>query len=153
MSKSNKQSGDIGEKEVVQHVPCPNCGKKLMVLPPNFPMYDVQCIGCAFRAQVKTNNCKPKNVILGAGYDIYEKVLKAGFLSPPLIVNFRWDGEGGFHQKIIFYPFIAKGNIKKYTLSPTAKRANYKMFRYEKLDKTPSIELYSQFDPLRKLEE
>lgn len=139
---TNKQSGDDGEKEVVELVPCPNCGNNLMLLPPNFPMYDVQCTQCTFRAQVKTNNCKPKNVIFGAGYDIYEKVLKAGFLSPPLFVNFKWNNNEGFCQKIIFYPFIAKYNIKKYRLSPTARRANYMMFRYEKLDEIPSMVLY-----------
>lgn len=147
---SNKQSGDIGEAEVVELVPCPNCGKKLMVLPPNFPMFDVQCTGCTFRAQVKTNNCKPKNVIFGAGYDIYEKVLKAGFLSPPLIVNFRWNTDDGFCQKIIFYPFVAKGNISKYRLSATARRANYMMFKYIELDKIPSMSLYEQINPFLK---
>lgn len=148
---NNKLSGDLGEKDVVDLIPCPNCGKRLMALPPNFPMYDIQCTGCTFRAQVKTNNCKPKNIIFGAGYDIYEKVLKAGFLSPPLIVNFRWNTTDGFHQRIIFYPFVAKGNIKNYRLSPTAKRANYMMFRYEKLDKIPSVVLYEQFNPLLKV--
>jgi len=147
---NNKISGDTGEKEVIQYIPCPNCGKKLMILPPNFPMYDVQCTGCTFRAQVKTNNCKPKNIIFGAGYDIYEKVLKAGYLSPPLIVNFRWSTKEGFYQRIVFYPFVAKGNIKKYKLSETARRANYMMFRYEKLDKIPSMILYEQFNPLLK---
>ncbi|MBU1992482.1 hypothetical protein KKG51_02155 [Patescibacteria group bacterium] len=132
---------------MVKFVPCPNCGKKLMQLPPNFPMYDVQCTGCTFRAQVKTNNCKPKNVILGAGYDIYEKVLKAGYLAPPLIVNFRWEKKGKLYQEIRFYPFVAKGNIKKYTLSPKARRANYRMFRYEKLDKVPFMTLYQSIDP------
>lgn len=141
---NNKQSGDVGEQEVVDLIPCPNCGKKMMLLPPNFPMYDIQCTGCTFRAQVKTNNCKPKNVIFGAGYDIYEKVLKAGYLSPPLIVNFRWKDDNVTHQKIIFYPFVGKSNIKKYRLSPTARRANYLMFRYEKLDKIPSIVLFVQ---------
>lgn len=148
---NNKQNGDLGEQEVVDHVPCPNCQNKLMLLPPNFPMYDIQCTRCTFRSQVKTNNCKPKNVIFGAGYDIYEKVLKAGYLSPPLLVNFRWTTEDGFHQKIIFYPFVAKENIKKYKLSETARRANYMMFRYEKLDKIPSMVLYEIFDPLLKL--
>jgi len=147
---NNKQNGDTGEQEIVELVPCPNCGKKLMVLPPNFPMYDVQCTGCTFRAQVKTNNCKPKNIILGAGYDIYEKVLKAGYLSPPLMVNFRWSTTTGFYQRIIFYPFVAKGNIDKYKLSATAKRANYMMFKYVKLDKIPSVVLYEQFNPLIK---
>jgi len=57
-------------------VPCPNCAKKLMSLPKNFPLYDIQCTGCSFRAQVKTNNSKPKNEIFGAGWDIMSKVLK-----------------------------------------------------------------------------
>ena len=71
---SNKQSGDIGEKEVVDCVPCPNCGKSLMLLLPNYPLYDVQCIGCSFRAQVKTSKLKPKKQIFGAGWQIMEKV-------------------------------------------------------------------------------
>lgn len=145
---SNKENGDKGELEVCDLVPCPNCQNKLMVLPPNFPMYDVQCTRCTFRAQVKTNNSKPKNIIFGAGFDIYDKVLKAGFLSPPLLVNFKWTTEKGSYQRIIFYPFVAKGNIRKYTLAPTAKRANYKMFRYEKLDKIPNMVMYEKFDPL-----
>lgn len=145
---SNKQSGDQGEIDIVELVPCPNCQKKLMLLPPSYPLYDVQCTGCVFRAQVKTNNCKPKNVIFGAGYDIYEKVMKAGFLSPPLIVNFKWEGkDGGACQEIRFYPFVAKGNIKKYTLSEKARRANYRMFRYEKLDKIPHMVLHQSFNP------
>lgn len=32
---SNKSSGDIGEQEVVDLVPCPNCGNRLMLLPPS----------------------------------------------------------------------------------------------------------------------
>lgn len=141
---NNKMSGDSGELEVVTLVACPNCSKPLMKLPPNFPMYDIQCTNCTFRAQVKTNNCKPKNIIFGAGYDIYEKVLKAGYLSPPLIVNFRWEEAGIQKQKIIFYPFVAKKNIRKYTLSETARRANYRMFRYERLNELPSMTLYQK---------
>ncbi|MCL5409844.1 MAG: hypothetical protein M1607_03230 [Patescibacteria group bacterium] len=144
---NNKQIGDIGEQEVVEHVPCPNCGKKLMCLPANFPMYDVQCTGCIFRAQVKTNNSTPKNNILGAGFDIYEKVFKAGFLAPSLIAVFRWQVPEGLKLEIRFYPFIAKWNIKKYTLYSTARRANYKMFRYEQLDKISYMVLYQSLIP------
>lgn len=151
MSINNKQVGDFGEREVVELVLCPNCGKKLMLLPPNFPMYDVQCTNCTFRAQVKTNNSKPRNVIFGAGYDIYEKVLKAGYIAPSLIVNFRWETKDGLSREIRFYPFIAKGNIQKYTLSETARRANYKMFRYVKLDKIPFMVLHQSFDPLKRI--
>jgi len=80
MSKS-KDSGDVGEREVVNLVPCPNCKKKLMQLPPSYPLYDLQCTGCSFRVQVKTNNSKPKKEIFGAGWEVVEKVLKSGFFN------------------------------------------------------------------------
>lgn len=140
---NNKISGDAGEVEVIHLVPCPNCGKKLMALPHNYPLADVQCTGCFFRAQVKTNNSKPKKEILGAGWEIMEKVLKSGYTTPPLIANFKWDDKGG-HQEIRFYPFVPKANLKKYTLSPTARRANYKMFRYVGLDILPHFLFYQK---------
>lgn len=133
----NKKAGDYGEKEVVKSVPCPNCSKKLMLLPPNYPLYDVQCTGCSFRAQVKTNKTKPKKEIFGAGWQIMEKVLKSGFITPPLFTNFKWEDKNGKHQEIRFYPFIPKSNLKKYQLPPTARRANYWMFNYVGLDKLP----------------
>ncbi len=136
---NNKPAGDEGELEVIELVECPNCGKKLMVLPPNYPLYDIQCTGCSFRAQVKTNQCKPKSEIFGAGWEIMDKVLKSGFQVPPLIANYKWsDG-----HEIRFYPFIPKDNLKKRTLSPTARRANYKMFNYIGLDKLPFFVMYT----------
>lgn len=140
----NKQYGDEGEKEVVDLVPCPNCGKELMVLPPNYPLFDVQCSGCSFRAQVKTNRSKPKTEIFGAGWDIMDKVLKSGFITPPLIANFKWQEQGIEKQEILLYPFIPKKNLKKRQLSATARRANYKMFNYIGLDSLPSFILYSK---------
>ena len=50
----NKIAGDFGEQEIVDKMPCPNCGKTLMLLPKNYPLFDLQCTGCSFRAQVKT---------------------------------------------------------------------------------------------------
>ena len=141
MSKS-QESGDAGEIEVVEKVPCPNCGKKLMVLPKNYPLYDVQCTGCLFRAQVKTNNTKPKPVIFGAGWDIIEKVMKSGYMVPPLITNFKWKDKEGDHQEIRFYPFVPKINLKMHKLSPTARRANYKMFNYIGIDEIPYFTLH-----------
>ncbi|MCL5093945.1 MAG: hypothetical protein M1355_02345 [Patescibacteria group bacterium] len=140
---NNKSNGDQGELEVVEKVPCPNCGKNLMILPPNYPLYDVQCTGCSFRAQVKTNVCKPRAVIFGAGWEIMDKVLKSGFITPPLIANFKWEEKGTKRQEIRFYPFIPKENLKKYKLSKTARRANYWMFRYEGLDKLPLFILFN----------
>lgn len=140
----NKQNGDQGELDVCELVPCPNCGKKLMILPPNYPLYDVQCTGCSFRAQVKTNASKPKSVIFGAGWDIMEKVLKSGFMTPPLFVNFNWQEKGEAKQEIRFYPFVPKVNLRKYQLSPEARRANYKMFNYIGLDVLPHFKLYKK---------
>jgi hypothetical protein len=141
---NNKISGDAGEREIVTLVPCPNCAKPLMTLPPNYPLYDMQCTGCSFRVQVKTNNSKPKSEIFGAGWDIMDKVLKSGFMIPPLIANFKWEENGVKHQKILFYPFIPKSNIKKRQLSSTARRANYKMFNYVRLEELPCFLLYER---------
>ncbi|MEK7642548.1 MAG: DpnI domain-containing protein [Patescibacteria group bacterium] len=141
MSKS-KDSGDNGELDVVNKVPCPNCNKKLMLLPKNYPLYDTQCIGCNFRAQIKTNHSKPKKEIFGAGWDIMEKVLKSGFITPPIITNFIWKVEEKQYQEIRFYPFIPKKNLKMHQLSPKARRANYKMFNYIGIDKLPYFILY-----------
>ena len=140
----NKKAGDQGEEELVEKVFCPNCGKKLMLLPPNYPLYDVQCTGCSFRAQVKTNNCKCKGIIFGAGWEIMDKVLKSGFITPPIFTNFKWTEKGASKQEIRFYPFIPKKNLKKYKLSEKARRANYWMFRYEGLDKLPYFVMYKK---------
>ena len=138
----NKEAGDIGEKEIIELVPCPNCGRKLMGLPSGYPLYDVQCTGCSFRAQVKTNNSKPKDVAFGAGWEIMEKVIKSGFLTPSMFLNFKWEDKTGRHQVIRFYPFVPKKNLRKYTLSARARRANYKMFSYIGLDKLPYFLVY-----------
>ena len=137
---SNKETGDLGEKEVVELVPCPNCGKELMTLPKNYPLVDVQCTGCIFRAQVKTINSSPKSILFGAGWDIMSKVLKSGYIIPPTFFNFKWD----IHQQIRFYPFIPRKNLENYQLSEKARRANYKMFRYVGMDKLPYFIVYEK---------
>lgn len=141
---NNKISGDYGENEVVTLVPCPNCQKPLMLLPKNFPLNDVQCTACHFRAQVKTNKCAPKDEIFGAGWDILDKVIKAGYLIPPLIANFHWTKNGEERHEILFYPFIGKKNLKIRVLSETAQRANYKMFDYTGLITLPHFVLYKK---------
>jgi DNA-directed RNA polymerase subunit RPC12/RpoP len=140
----NKKSGQDGEKDIIRLVLCPNCGKKLMSLPSNYPLFDIQCTGCLFRAQVKTNKNKPKAVVFGAGWQIMEKVLKSGFITPPLFLNFKWREKKVSKQEIRFYPFVPKRNLKKYQLSPKAKRANYWMFRYEAMNKLPYFIVYSK---------
>ena len=140
----NRRNGELGEREVVKLVACPNCGKTLVQLPKNYPLFDIQCSGCSFRAQVKTNNCRPKDVIFGAGWDVMEKVLKSGFMVPPLFTNFKWKEGKKIRRKIIFYPFIPKANLKKRQLSESAKRANYKMFNYVGLNNLPCFTVYEK---------
>lgn len=139
---NNKDKGELGEKDVIEKVTCPNCSKPLMLLPKNYPLFDIQCSACSFRAQVKSINSKPKSEILGAGWEIISKVLKSGYMIPPLIVNFKWNDKGIQKQEIRFYPFIPKNTLHNYTLSEKARRANYKMFRYTKLDELPFFVLY-----------
>ena len=141
MKQNTKRAGTRGEKDVVRSVKCPNCGKLLQPLPPNYPLFDVQCSGCSFRAQVKTNQSKPKDVVFGAGWDVMEKVLRSGYLVPPLIANFKWTEEGKGRQKVLFYPFVPKTNLRKYQLSPDARQAKYKMFNYTGLKTLPHFVL------------
>jgi len=144
MTTKNQFNGDVGEQEVVDLVPCPNCSKPLMVLPKNYPLYDVQCTGCSFRAQVKTNSIKPKDEIWGAGWDVMEKVMKSGFMIPPLLAHFHWMEQGIEKREIRFYPFIPKKNLKKRQLSPQARRANYRMFNYVGLETLPYFVVYKK---------
>lgn len=139
---STTENGSIGEREVIAHVPCPNCGKTLMLLPTSFPMYDVQCSGCIFRAQIKTSNGRPKSVVYGSTWNITEHALKAGYIMPPLFINFKWSKVGTDHQEIRFYPFVPKANLRPRTLSPTSKRAGLRMFDYTGLDKLPHFIVY-----------
>jgi DNA-directed RNA polymerase subunit RPC12/RpoP len=128
--------GNKGELEVIAKVKCPNCGKKLMRLPKGYPLVDVQCKACYFRAQVKSPTSEPKDVIFGAGWDILNKTLKSGYQIPNLIVNFKWNNG----QEIIFFPFIPKANIKPKVAN--VRGTTYKMFNYIGLKSLPQMTLY-----------
>lgn len=141
---NNKKQGDIGEKEIIKLISCPNCGKSLMALPVNYPLYDIQCSACSFRAQIKTNNKKPAKEIFGAGWEIVEKVLKSGFLMPPLITNYKWKEGNLEKQEIRFYPFIPKENLKKSLRDIKSHNRKYWMFNYTGLDKLPYFVVYKK---------
>ncbi len=129
--KSYKVYGDSGEAEVVRLIKCPNCDHDLMLLPPSYPLFDVQCKACDFRAQVKSSSSKPTDILRGAGWDIMDKVLKSGKLVPPLIVNFKWKMRGKNRQEVRFYPFIKRSSLQKYTANIKSVGRVYKMFTYK----------------------
>jgi hypothetical protein len=138
----SKATGDEGERYVAANVPCPNCSKPLQQLPASFPLYDVQCSSCLFRAQVKTPRSKPRGRIRGAGWRIMEHALKTGQPVPPLIVNFVWQAGGGKqHREVRFYPLIPRRHLERYKLGPTHSHPNYPMFNYIGLDRLPCFVL------------
>ncbi|MFL6286298.1 MAG: DpnI domain-containing protein [Pyrinomonadaceae bacterium] len=141
----NQVSGNKGERLVAKLVPCPNCGKELMNLPVNYPLYDLQCSACFFRVQVKSSQSKPTpgHVVPGSGWDIMEKALKIGMLIPPLIVVYSWTENKKKRQKIVFYPFVPKLNLRKKTVNFKSGRV-YKMFDFTNLYKLPSFVLYER---------
>ena len=142
--RTQKQKiGDAGEIEIAKHVPCPNCGKKLERLPKNYPLYDMQCNGCYFRAQVKTSESSPKSTVRGAGWGIINKVMKAGFLAPPLIVYFKGKKIEGkksrrAESQVLFFPFVTKKRMVNHTLN---RPDRYRMFNYDGLLGLPHFEL------------
>jgi hypothetical protein len=140
----NKKAGDAGEHEVIRRVACPNCGKPLDLLAPGYPLFDVQCSGCSFRAQVKSPRCAPRPTIAGAGWDVLHKVLKSGYLAPPLLLHFRWPRDRVRNRLILFYPFIPLAVIRGYTLSQRARRPGYKMFNYAALNRIPHFVLHEE---------
>ncbi len=81
---------------------------------------------------------------MGAGWDIMEKVLKSGFITPSIFTNFKWLEKGMDKQEIRFYPFVPKINLRKYQLSSVARRANYRMFNYIGLDKLPHFVVFKK---------
>jgi DNA-directed RNA polymerase subunit RPC12/RpoP len=138
---TKKITGDKGEIEVTKLIKCPSCSRELMLLPNSYPLYDIQCTACSFRAQVKTNNSKPKKEIFGATWTIVDHILKAGFIVPPLIANFKWTERKKKHQKILFYPFIPRKNLKKRFTTINKSGRSLWMFNYINLHELPAIVL------------
>ncbi len=139
-------SGTTGERWVKRNVRCPHCHSKLMLLPQGFPLVDVQCTRCLFRAQVKTNRCKPKDQIFGAGWEILDRSLRAGQLIPPLLVYFEWSAKNsGNCRRVIFYPFLTEDNIQRHKRPRSGRRPGYKQFNYIGLlqKTTPKVILYT----------
>ncbi len=125
----SKQVGELGEKFIVENLPCPNCGNELMRLSPGFPLYDVQCTSCIFRAQVKSARTKRcPNEVFGAGWRILNAALKTGQLIPPLLLHLHSDEGKEKHDRVFFFPLLTTGQIKKYTA--TVRGRKYEMFKY-----------------------
>jgi hypothetical protein len=91
---------------------------------------------------VVTNESSKSKRIRGAGWDIMEKVLKSGYLIPPLIVNYKWTKGDENFQEIRFFPFLMKTNLKSRTANIHGGDRIYNMFDYD-LNNLPYFLLYS----------
>jgi hypothetical protein len=140
--------GKKGEAEVVALARCPNCRGDLMTLPEGYPLYDVQCRKCLFRAQVKTFASRPANVMYGSGWDILQKTMRSGHLVPPLIINCKWRHKGESHHAIRFYPLVPHANLKPRIAhikgNTTKKSRLHKMFNYIGMTSLPFMPLHEK---------
>jgi hypothetical protein len=148
MGREYKETGDAGETFVAENVPCPNCGKQLLLLPASYPLFDIQCGSCLFRCQVKTTRTKLHTQIRGAGQRIMETAQRLGSPIPPIISVSNWGNDDNSPPMVRFFPFIPRTHLKEHRPfknsdpdDPRYPRRNYRMFNYVRMDKLPSFVL------------
>lgn len=109
--------GDEAERFVAKRIACPSCGGRLRVLPPGYPLFDVQCGSCLFRAQTKRVKEKPRSRLRGGSWSVVNLYLRTGQLLPPMLVCFDWPETSGRPGSVYFFPFVPAKNVKRRVLS------------------------------------
>ena len=136
---STARAGFEAEAFVIENVPCPSCGHELRALHPGFPLYDVDCSRCLFRAQVKRILAPPRNRIRGASWDVLHHHLRTGQLIPPIFACFGWKTGAPAPQVIYFFPFIPATHISRRVLSENHATPGRKMTEYERMLELPKM--------------
>lgn len=113
--------GEEAERFVVEHVVCPSCGSPLRQLPPGYPLFDVQCAACLFRAQVKRVQEQPRSRLRGGSWSVGNTYLRTGQLLPPMYVCFGWPRSQPEPTAVYFFPLVPARNVAKRVLSPRHK--------------------------------
>jgi hypothetical protein len=139
--------GTEAEEFVCANVPCPSCTSPLRPLPGGYPLLDVECTGCLFRAQVKRVKMKPRSRLRGGSWGPVDVWLKTGFLLPPMLVCFDWPaGEAG-PGSIYLFPLVPKKNVKRRRLSEAHKTAAGRvMTEYVDMLQLPYTVVYERSD-------
>lgn len=109
--------GEEAESFVVEHVRCPSCGSALRQLPPGYPLFDVQCSACLFRAQVKRVQEKPRSRLRGGSWSVVSTYLRTGQLLPPMFVCFDWPRSKPEPGAVFFFPLVPAKNVVKRVLT------------------------------------
>lgn len=113
--------GEEAERFVVEHVRCPSCGSPLRQLPSGYPLFDLQCSACLFRAQVKRVQEKPRSRLRGGSWSVVSTYLRTGQLLPPMFVCFDWPRAQAEPGAVYFFPLVPAKNVVKRVLSPQHK--------------------------------
>lgn len=109
--------GEEAERFIAEHVPCPSCGSALRQLPPGYPLFDIQCSACLFRAQVKRVQEKPRSRLRGGSWSVVSTYLRTGQLLPPMFVCFEWPRSQHEPGSVYFFPLVPAKNVAKRVLS------------------------------------
>jgi hypothetical protein len=109
--------GEAAEQFVVENVRCPSCGSTLRQLPPGYPLFDLQCSRCLFRAQVKRVQEKPRSRLRGGSWSVVSTYLRTGQLLPPMFVCFDWPRKQAEPGSVYLFPLVPAKNVIKRVLS------------------------------------
>jgi hypothetical protein len=139
---ANARLGRQAEDFVVEHLSCPSCASLLRPLPPGYPLYDVECVRCVFRAQVKRVRAQPRDRIRGGSWTILSHHLKTGHLLPPMFVCFGWPASEDRPSTVWFFPLVPAVNVRPRKLSENHKTAAGRlMTEYERMRELPHMVL------------
>ena len=92
MATAKQELGELGERLVAQHCPCPKCKQRrtLKRLTANFKCADVICDFCGYLAQVKASTSRdgktPPKRLLGAAWGPQRQRMDAGIYFPLFLV-------------------------------------------------------------------
>ena len=113
--------GEAAEQLIADRVPCPSCGSALQQLARGYPLFDIQCSKCLFRAQVKRVHEPPRSRLRGGSWNVVNTYLRTGQLLPPMFVCFGWPRLLAEPSAIYFFPIVPAKNVTKRVLSETHK--------------------------------
>ena len=140
---SNAARGTEAENFVVAHVPCPSCAQALRKLPAGYPLYDVDCTRCLFRAQVKRVLEKPRSRVRGASWEVTNHHLRTGNLIPPMFVCFGWKTDAAAPTAIYFFPLVPATHVQPRTLSKRHATPGRRMTEYVRMLDLPYAVVWS----------
>jgi hypothetical protein len=134
---SRSAEGTEAERFIIDQLSCPSCGSSLRQLPTGYPLYDLECVRCLFRAQVKRVKAGPRDRLRGGSYDLVSHHLKTGHLLPPLFVCFGWATGAVNPSEVWLFPLVPAKNVKLRVLSEKHSTPGRRMAEYVEMRKLP----------------